>query len=109
MRFLERFSGSPATCQRSLPSQEGFSKIASRLIALDLAPAIFNWPAQRPPTRRPSPHGDARWPSAKRQGGPHPPETKVGVSFRFDALGNGIMQRILEYHRFAEECRKLAS
>jgi hypothetical protein len=26
----------------------------------------------------------------------------------FDALGNGIMQRILEYHRFAEECRKLA-
>jgi hypothetical protein len=23
-------------------------------------------------------------------------------------LGNGIMQRILEYHRFAEECRKLA-
>jgi hypothetical protein len=27
---------------------------------------------------------------------------------RFDALGNGIMQRILEYHRYAEECRKLA-
>jgi hypothetical protein len=27
---------------------------------------------------------------------------------RFDALGNGIMQRILEYHRFAEDCRKLA-
>jgi len=26
----------------------------------------------------------------------------------FDALGNGIMQRTLEYHRFAEECRKLA-
>ena len=28
---------------------------------------------------------------------------------RFDALGNGIMQRILEYHRFAEDCRKLAA
>ena len=27
------------------------------------------------------PHGDARWTSAKRQGGPDPPETKVGVSF----------------------------
>jgi hypothetical protein len=27
---------------------------------------------------------------------------------RFDAPGNGIMQRILEYHRYAEECRKLA-
>jgi hypothetical protein len=76
---------------------------------LDLAPAIINWPAQRPPTHRRSPHGDARWPSAKRQGGPDPPETKVGVSFCFDALGNGIVQRILEYHRFAEDCRKLAS
>jgi hypothetical protein len=31
--------------------------------------------------RRLSPRGDARWPSAKRQGGPDPPETKVGVSF----------------------------
>jgi hypothetical protein len=28
-----------------------------------------------------SPHGDARWTSAKRQGGPDPPATKVGVSF----------------------------
>jgi hypothetical protein len=27
---------------------------------------------------------------------------------RFDALGMAFMQRILEYHRFAEECRKLA-
>ena len=31
--------------------------------------------------RRISPHGDARGTSAKRQGGPDPPETKVGVSF----------------------------
>jgi hypothetical protein len=23
-------------------------------------------------------------------------------------LGDGIMQRVLEYHRYAEECRKLA-
>ena len=30
------------------------------------------------------------------------------LAFRFDAFGNGIMQRILQYHRFAEECRKLA-
>jgi hypothetical protein len=30
------------------------------------------------------------------------------LACRFDALGNGIMQRVLEYHRFAEECRKLA-
>ena len=30
------------------------------------------------------------------------------LASRFDALGNGIMQRILEYHRHAEECRKLA-
>ena len=30
------------------------------------------------------------------------------LACRFDALGNGIMQRILEYHRYAEECRKLA-
>jgi hypothetical protein len=30
------------------------------------------------------------------------------LTCRFDALGNGIMQRILEYHRYAEECRKLA-
>ena len=30
------------------------------------------------------------------------------LACRFDALGNGIMQRILEYHRFAEDCRKLA-
>jgi hypothetical protein len=30
------------------------------------------------------------------------------LTCRFDALGNGIMQRTLEYHRFAEECRKLA-
>jgi hypothetical protein len=31
------------------------------------------------------------------------------LACRFDALGNGIVQRILEYHRFAEECRKLAA
>jgi hypothetical protein len=30
------------------------------------------------------------------------------LAFRFDAFGNGIMQRILQYHQFAEECRKLA-
>jgi len=30
------------------------------------------------------------------------------LASRFDALGDGIMQRILEYHRFAEDCRKLA-
>jgi hypothetical protein len=30
------------------------------------------------------------------------------LTCHFDALGNGIMQRILQYHRFAEECRKLA-
>jgi hypothetical protein len=30
------------------------------------------------------------------------------LACRFDASGNGIMQRILEYQRFAEECRKLA-
>ena len=30
------------------------------------------------------------------------------LTYRFDAFGNGIMQRVLEYHRFAEECRKLA-
>jgi|HubBroStandDraft_6_1064221.scaffolds.fasta_scaffold671241_2 hypothetical protein len=31
------------------------------------------------------------------------------LTCRFDAFGNGIMQRILEYHRYAEECRKLAA
>ena len=30
------------------------------------------------------------------------------LACRFDALGIRIMQRILEYHRFAEECRRLA-
>ena len=30
------------------------------------------------------------------------------LACRFDALGKGVMQRVLEYHRFAEECRKLA-
>jgi len=44
-----------------------------------LAPAIIRWPAQRPPTLAVSHHG--RWTSAKRQGSPDPPETKVGVSF----------------------------
>ena len=31
------------------------------------------------------------------------------LTCRFDAFGNGVMQRILEYHRYAEECRKLAA
>jgi hypothetical protein len=31
------------------------------------------------------------------------------LSCRFDAFGNGVMQRILEYHRYAEECRKIAA
>jgi hypothetical protein len=30
------------------------------------------------------------------------------LACRFATLGNGIVQRILEYHRFAEECRRLA-
>jgi hypothetical protein len=30
------------------------------------------------------------------------------LACRSSSLGNGIMQRILEYHRHAEECRKLA-
>ena len=34
--------------------------------------------------RRISPHGDARGTSAKRQGGPDPPETKVGVLFSIE-------------------------
>jgi len=33
---------------------------------------------------------------------------KLNGSLSFRCLGNGIMQIILEYHRFAEECRKLA-
>jgi hypothetical protein len=31
------------------------------------------------------------------------------LTCRFVALGNGIMQRILGYHRYAEECRKIAA
>jgi hypothetical protein len=44
--------------------------------------SYLRWPAQRPADSAvSSPRGDARWTSAKRQGGPDPPETKVGVSF----------------------------
>jgi hypothetical protein len=46
-----------------------------------LAPAILDGQRKGRRLRRLSPHGDARWTSAKRQGGPDPPETKVGVSF----------------------------
>ena len=46
-----------------------------------LAPAILDGQRKGRRLRRLSPHGDARWTSAKRQGGPAPPETKVGVSF----------------------------
>jgi hypothetical protein len=46
-----------------------------------LAPAILDGQRKGRRRRRLSPHGDARWTSAKRQGGPDPPETKVGVSF----------------------------
>ena len=65
-------------------SQERISKLASRLFVSGLAPVIIRRPAQRPPSRRRSPHGDARWTSAKRQGGPDPPETKVGVFFSIE-------------------------
>jgi hypothetical protein len=33
----------------------------------------------------------------------------LDVSLSIRCFGNSIMQRILEYHRFAEECRKLAA
>ena len=46
-----------------------------------LAPAILDGQRKGRRLRRLSPHGDARWTSAKRQGGHDPPETKVGVSF----------------------------
>ena len=32
----------------------------------------------------------------------------VGIRTRQDGKDSAIMQRILEYHRYAEECRKLA-
>ena len=56
-----------------LSSHERISTLASRLFVWGLAPAILDGQRKGRQLRRLSPHGDARWNSAKQQGAPDPP------------------------------------
>jgi hypothetical protein len=67
-----------------------------------LAPAILGGQRKGRRLRRLSPRGDAKWTSAKRQGGPDPPETKVGVSF----LNSGSrMSKLKPAPFYCTECK----